>query len=214
VAARLEGFVGQRGGRGGQRRRGDVEARPDRFQPGQQRGLRDAVADAQPRQAIGLGERARHQQVGEALHPADGVVALRRREVLGVRLVEQHRDVRRHALQERQHVGAGEEGAGRVVGVGDEHQPRRRREGLGHRRQVMAEVAGRHHGVRRVRQPRGLAVHQEAVLRRHDALARLHQRLRGHGEDLARAAAQDDGAGRHAQPGRQAALSWAPVASG
>ena len=56
------------------------------------RGLRHAIAHPQPRQAVGLGKRARHDQVGVRAHPRHAVVALRGREVFGVRLIKQHGD--------------------------------------------------------------------------------------------------------------------------
>lgn len=62
VAAREEVRVAQRGRGRGQRRRGDVEARALRVHARGQRGLRHAVADAQAREAEGLGEGARHDR--------------------------------------------------------------------------------------------------------------------------------------------------------
>ena len=85
----------------------------------------DRVADAQPAEAVDLGERAQQDQVVVALEQVEARVRVLERRELDVGLVEDHRDVARQVggpgvdLLDRQHRG------GRVVGVADDDHARR-----------------------------------------------------------------------------------------
>ncbi|MDT4839802.1 hypothetical protein FQZ97_736030 [compost metagenome] len=185
-----------------------------RVQARRERRLRHAVADAHPRQAEGLGEGPRHDQVGQAAHPFDAVVALRGRQVLGVGLVEQHRHVRGHRLQKVAQRRSIDEGAGRVVRVGDKDELGVVADGGAHRVQVVAEIARGHDGGARVGVRGGRRIDDETVLRIDDVLARLQADLRRQLENLARSAAQRQPFGRHVEPRGQRLLERGAVAVG
>jgi len=95
------------------------------------------VADAEPGQTMDLGERAQHYDRGAARHELDSVRVVRfgLRE-LEVGLVEHDQDAVGQAAQERVELAAHVPGTGRVVGVGDEQQPRPGVAGLAHRGEV------------------------------------------------------------------------------
>jgi hypothetical protein len=150
----------------------------------------------------------------KAPHPFDAVVALRGREVFGIGLVQQYRDVRGHRLQEGQQRRGVDEGAGRVVRVGDEHQLRVFADGGAHGIEVVAEAARGHDSCVRMGVRRGLRVDDEAVLRIDDALARLQAHLGREFEDFAGSAAQREPVGRHVEPGGQRVLQRGAVAVG
>ncbi|KAG1242919.1 hypothetical protein G6F65_022745 [Rhizopus arrhizus] len=89
-----------------------------------------------------------------------------------------------HALEERRDLVARHEGAGRIVGVGDEQQARVVGDGVEHGVQVVAVVLRRHDDVARATRLRGQAIHRERVLCIHRRRARLQQRQRGDLEDV------------------------------
>ncbi|MNS72502.1 hypothetical protein D3C72_1059160 [compost metagenome] len=192
-----EGLVVQGGNRGGLRQRVDVERLADAVHQVRQHGLGDGKADAQAGQAIRLRQGARHHQVRILAHPRRRLVLVVGRQEFVVGLVQHDDDVRRHFLQEGFQLRGRQEGAGRVVRVGDKDQSRivsnRRR----HRVQVMAVSLRRHDDVARAQALRGQRVHGERILRVDDGLAMLHERVRGDFQDVVAAIAQGDPVGRH-----------------
>jgi hypothetical protein len=122
--------------------------------------------------------------------------------------------VRRHRLQEGQQRRGVDEGAGRVVRVGDEHQLGVVADGGTHGPEVVAVFARRHDRGARMGVGRGLCIDHEAVLGVDDALARLQTHLRREFEDLARAAAEREPVRRHIEPGGQRVLQRGAVAVG
>ena len=104
----------------------------------------DGVTHAQPGQPVRLREGAQHHEVAELASEFECVVRLSRRQaqVLEVRLVERDDDVGRHALQELPQVGCLDHGPGRVVRIAHEDQPRTVGDRVGHRAQVVGQIAG------------------------------------------------------------------------
>ena len=90
-----------------------------------------------------------------------------------------------------------QEGAGRIVGIGDEHQSGVGRDRRRHRIEVVAVVARRHDDRARTDFLGGQCIHRERILRVDDRFARLDKRMRGQFEGVIGAIAQRDPAGRH-----------------
>ncbi len=98
----------------------DAEGLAHGVDRGAELGRAERVADPQPGQAVALAEGAQDDQVGQLGEQVDGGVGVVVGLELDVGLVEDHRHVRGQAGAELRHLGRGDVGAGRVVGVADE----------------------------------------------------------------------------------------------
>ena len=161
----------------------------------------DGVADAQPRQRIGLAEGAGDDQV--RIHRLQGQRRrpFRRVDEFGVGLVDDHHDVRGNARHERGERIGRVPGASGIVGIGQIDQTRRIRDRGGDGVEI---VAARHHvmvGVARrspqrgARGLRGDGVDREPELRRHHIDARPGEHLRELHQQFVRAVAEQDRGG-------------------
>ena len=95
-------------------------------------------ADAQAAQAVDLGEGPQQHQVGVRVEQLQRGVGVVERVELAVGLVKDHAHVRRHLGEEVGDVRQRHGGAGGVVGVADDHQPRGDGDLAQHRAQVVA----------------------------------------------------------------------------
>ncbi len=139
---------------------------------------------------------------------------LRRLEVLVVGLVQHDEDILGNRGDERlQHIRR-DPGPGRIVGIGDEHDARRRRDGGAHRRQVVAEVARRNLDAGRAPRLHGQRIDGEGVARIDGLIAGPQERLRHQLQDVVGAVAEDDPVGGHAVALRQRGLEREAVAVG
>ena len=177
----------------------------------------EAEADAQPAEAVDLGEGAQQDEVRVPLEQADRLVRVLQDVELGVGLVEDHGDVRRDVGDERLDVLERQRGRGRVVRVADDDEPRGDGDLLAHLVQVVLVVGvqrdldgGGAGGGREVR------VDREARPRVDDLGAGLEQRVAGGEQDVAGAVADRDPVGRHAvavgEPGAQRGVRRVGVA--
>src|SRR6185312_17536445 len=177
-------------------------------------GTHHPVADAQAREPVGLGERARHDEVRQVGEPLRRLRVVAWREVLVVRLVEHHDDVARHRFDEAADALGRDPRAGGIVRVGHEHDSRRRRDRGGHRVEVVAEVARRHGDAARAARLRGQRIDDETVLRVDRLVARLQERVRDELEDVVAAVAEHDRLGGDAEACGDRRLECEAVAVG
>jgi hypothetical protein len=201
------------GGGGGQGQAVDVEGLAHPVQ--QVRHLRPAcrVADAQPGQAVGLGEGAGEDQVGELLQPLQGRRPPRRVHVFHIGLVQHH-----HGLGPGQGGQGGmqgavvQQGAGGIVGIGDpDHAGVAFHPGQ-HGVQVVAEILGRRLDADGAGGLGGQGIDGEGVARI-DGGGTRRQEGPGHQvQHVVGAVAQDDLVQAHIQPGRQGGLQGVAVA--
>ena len=175
-----------------ERRTVDVEGSPDAVQGVADRRRAIAPADAQRREAIDLGEGPGHHDVlgrGGELQAGGIIVAPH---IFGIGGVEHQKHVRRQGRMQPLDLGEGQVGAGRVVGIGQEHGPGFRAD---HGKDVV-DIGREVHllGLDRGAAGRldGDARDQEAV-RRDDALvARADEGMGQQRQDVVRSAAAHD----------------------
>ena len=151
------------------RRERHVERAAHTMQQIDNRRRRVAPAQPQPAQPEHLRERARHHRVVGGIHQRGARVVIRPVHVFGVGGIQHQQHVVRQPGPQARRFGAGDERAGGIVRVGQEHHARRRR----HRGQngvhIGEQVAFRHlHHVAPGQAP-GDVVDRKTV-RRHDQL--------------------------------------------
>jgi len=83
-----------------------------------------APADSHAAQAVDLGESARHDGIVGCVHQLHAGIIIRVRDVLGIGRVKHQKHLRRQGGTEPGDGFGGHHRAGRVVRVGQEHQPR------------------------------------------------------------------------------------------
>ena len=179
-------------------------------------GCAKRIADAQARQAVGLGKGARHDQVRMALEPFHRLGLQFRRQVLVVGLVDHHQHALGHALEERfQRLGAAAWCRSDCSGWRSRPRRSRRRSPRGHRVEVVAVVLRRHRDAARAARLRGERIDREAVLRVDRGAPRAEEGVRHEFEHVVRAVAENDRTHLHAIAARQSAVfrSW-PLPSG
>src|SRR3984885_14041445 len=117
---------GDRGGLGycvhGEREHGLADGLGNRL-------MADKEADAEARQAVGLGEGTQHGHVGTVAVEADAVGDVGVADVLAVGLVQDDQAVGRDLVQESGQLALANDGAGGVVRIADEDEPRPRGDG-------------------------------------------------------------------------------------
>ena len=174
----------------------------------------DAIAKAQPGEAVDLGECAHQEQV-RLLAGADlGHKIERLVEELDIGLVQGDQDVGRDCVNEADESLVADAGPGRVVGIGDEDHTGRRGDGGEHGIEVVPVVLRRHHGELAAEQSRDDRVHSEAVLRHDYFGAGPNQRVSNELEDFIGAVAKDQAGGREAKLGRELLLQIEGIAVG
>ena len=132
------------------------------------------------------------------LEQVDGLLGILEQAELDVGLVEDHRDLPRHALHEVLDLVQRQRGRGRVVRVADDHQPRGGVDLLGHRVEVVAVVLVERHLDRpRARRRAEVRVDRERRPRVDELRAGLEQRVAGGEQDVAGAVADRDPVGGH-----------------
>ena len=195
--ARQVRLIVERRGGGHERQAVDVERRAHAVENIGHLGRRHAVADAQAGEAVHLREGARHNQVRVLSNPLQRVRVIARAHgrvtrIFEIRLVNHRHDLRRQRAQKRVELGARQPGTGRVVGVGDEHQPRLWTDGTAQGGEVVAPVFRRHgHGAR----AGGLGedrIDGKGMLREQYLARRRHERTHGEVENVARTVAERD----------------------
>ena len=155
VAARDELHVVERGRGRGERDAVHVERLAHAIHEVGHRRVRERVADAQPGQAVGLGEGARDDQVRMALAATSRVSARSSRGRYSLYASSSTTSDARAAPRRRNasSSSAPREGAGRVVRIGDEDDARLVVDRARHRLEVVAVVLRRHHDRRARRAP-------------------------------------------------------------
>ncbi|MBV6418000.1 MAG: hypothetical protein CMLOHMNK_02779 [Steroidobacteraceae bacterium] len=153
--------------------------------------------------------------------PGEAVAAARLGRVLEIGLVEHDERGRRNSRDERLECRGAHPGAGGIVRVRDEHEPRRRRHRGEHRLEIVAE---RHRCMRaRMRRhddrtrPRRLhreRIHREAVLRIHRFGTGREERLREQHQHVVRAVAERQLRGRDIEARRERLLQRVAAAVG
>ena len=107
-------------------------------------GAGNAIADAQARQSVSLGKRARYDEVRVPGQPGNTVRVVGLVHVLGVGLIDHDDDPVGHRGEKTLERPGIVPGAGGIVGIGDEHQPRAFGDRVGHGRQIVPPVPRRH----------------------------------------------------------------------
>ncbi len=177
-------------------------------------GVHHAEADAKPCEAVGLGECPRHDQVRIASDPVDGIGLVGWIEELVVGLVEDDQDLARNRIDEGLDASGRVPGSRGIVGIGDEHDPRARRDRGAHRIQVVSIVLRRDLGPDRAAGLRRQRIDDEGVLRPHRMVAGAQERLRDQFQHVVAAVAQHDRVGAVPEPDRQRVLELVAVAVG
>ena len=104
---------------GGLANAGDIERRAELIHLGDERGMTDAVADAESGEAVDLRESAEREDVVVLAEERERVGKIAALGVLAVGLVEDDEDVARNFLEEGREFCGTESGAGGIVGIGD-----------------------------------------------------------------------------------------------
>ena len=123
------------------RRHGDAERLAHPVQHVHDRGRRVAPADARPAQAPELAESASHDRVVACVDQGGAGLVVGPLDVLGVGRVQDEQHVRGEIGPQPLDLAPRQHRAGRVVGVGEEHQARRSRHLREQRVHVGSEIA-------------------------------------------------------------------------
>ena len=147
---------------------------------------------------VNLGEGARHQHVRRFEREREAGIVIGTPEIFRIGGIQHQEHMARQSRMQPENLGIGQIGAGRIVGVGEEDDPRARRHKRQHRIHVGGVVAlgGDHRG--RARGQRRDAIHQEAVLGEQAFIARPEIGLGGDGQQFVRTRAADDAIGIYA----------------
>ena len=212
--------VVERGERRGERDRIDIERLAHAIEHVGDRRMRQRVADAQSRQAVGLRERARDEQVRKLAEPAARVGKVRLAHVFDVRLVHDHQRLLRHRRDEApQRIGTTQVPVG-LFGLATNTSrvrslmscamaARSWPSGMAWPAGFAGAIAGRRTG-----RLHGDRIDREGVLRIDGFALRREERFRDQHEHVVRAVAERDAIGAAAVLARERLLQFETAAVG
>ena len=119
----------------------DVKGSAELVHLGDERGMADAVADAEPRKAIDFGKGTQGEDVVVLLEEFEGVREIGTLGIFLVRFVENNQNIARNFFEEGVEFGSAEGRAGGVVGIGNIDDARLRSDGTSDGAEIEREVA-------------------------------------------------------------------------
>ena len=185
-------LVVQRGQRAGLGDGVDVEWLADFFQRGNQLRVSDAVTQPQSSQAEDFRERPQQQQVRLRFDANEGQQIHRLFQKVDVSFVQHQQQVVGDFFHQVKDLFGRRQRAGRVIGVGREHDSGVGGESLEHRRQIVTVVSGRDADQAGPEQVSDEVINREGVLRDDHLRARSHQGVADKLDNFIGAVAEDE----------------------
>ncbi len=192
----------------------DVEGFADFFEGSDEVGAADGVAEAEAGEAIDLGEGAKEDEVGSEVIANEGDEVEGVWEEVDVGFVHDEEDVIGDLVCEIEDVLVWGEGAGGVIGVGDEDDAGLRGDGLEHGWEVMAVVEGGDGNEASTEEVGDDGVDGEAVLRDDGIGVGVEEGVADEFEELIGAVAEEEVGGLDAEVAGEALLEVEGVAVG
>jgi hypothetical protein len=119
----------------------DVEGSAELVHFGDESGMADAVADAEPRKAIDFGKGAQREDVVVLLEQFEGIWEIGTLGIFLVRFVENNQNIARNFFEEGVEFGSAEGRTGGIVGIGNIDNARLRGDGASDGAEIEREVA-------------------------------------------------------------------------